>query len=130
MTGRSVILLLVLSWVIFWPITWYLPVIQLFEVLNIIGVVLGITALMFAGPGIARTFHAKRPMPGEYYFVLSIISAWVAILTRSLTLTYWRWHGEPPGGLDGFAMSFAAYVTITAAVLLLVGVNLRRREMG
>jgi hypothetical protein len=130
MTGRSVILLLLGSWLLFWPITLYAPTVQLFELLNATGVVLGATALMFAGPGIVRTFYAKRPMPGEYYFVLSIISAWVAILIRSLTLAYWRWHGEPTGWLDGFAMSFAAYVTITAAVLLLTGVGLRRREMG
>jgi hypothetical protein len=129
MRGRSVILLLVLSWAVFWPLTWHIPVVPLFETLNAVGVVLGSIALMFAGPGIVRTFYAKRPMPGEYYFVLSIISAWIAILTRSLTLAYWRWHGEPAGWLDGFAMSFAAYVTITAAVLLLIGVALRRREM-
>jgi hypothetical protein len=128
MTGSKLIALLLLVWALFWPIAWQVPHEILFEVLNAVGVVLGLVALIAAAPGIIRTFYRGRPMPGEYYLLLGIVSAWLAILTRSITLGMWRWQGEPPGGLDGLAMAFAAYVTVTAAVLLLAGVFLRRRE--
>lgn len=120
MLRNKTVNVILLSWLLFWPIAWFVPRMALFDIINAMGMVLGLAVLVAYSPGLVETVRYPERMQKAHYLVLGIIATWIAMLVRSGILWTWRWYGEPPGWLDHWIMAFAAWLIVTGGALHLL----------
>jgi hypothetical protein len=111
---------IILAVIAFWVSAPFLPRIMLFDLVNAVGVTLGIFVFWAYAPGAWKAAKTSEGLDRVHYLILGIVSTWVAMVTRTVYIWVWRWRGEPDGGLDHIAVAFIAFLIIIGGVLHLI----------
>lgn len=115
MTNSRVVLLCLLSWLAFIPGLWFAPFVYFLDVVNALGFTFGVAVLWRYAPGavwvVINAIRGKRLGRGAM-LVFGIEQTWAAMVIRTCAIWWWRWLGEPDGGLDSVPMAIAAFLII------------------
>jgi hypothetical protein len=121
MIRNRVFIVFTASLVLFWPLAWLIPIHALFDFVNALAVVLGLFVLTAYAPGVVRSIRSPPEGIGKaHYLILGIFVTWVAMVGRTAWLWWWRWQGEPQGGMDHPVVAFLAYLVVVGGALHLL----------
>jgi hypothetical protein len=115
MTNNRIVVVILLSWLLFFPAIGWGPLLYVLDVINALGFTFGAAVLWRYIPGAIwalRGVLRGKPIGRGSMLVLGIVQTWAAMVIRTCTIWQWRWLGEPNGGLDSVSMAVAAFLII------------------
>lgn len=123
MSVNRIVIAGLLLLVLFWPIYGIANptyVLYLFDVLNALGITIGIPVLWRYAPGavlaIRDILYGGGQLTKGPLLVLGITETWMAMIMRTVLIWYWRYSGELDSGLDSIGMAFAATLIIPGGI--------------
>jgi hypothetical protein len=105
--------------ILFFPIAHFLPRMLVFDIVNAVGLVIGIYVLWAYSPGAIKAINGDK-LERVHFLVLGIIATWIAMICRTVYLWTWRYMGEPEGGLDHLSVAFIAFLICVGGVFHLL----------
>lgn len=117
---RVIITLFALA--IFWPIAFLLPRPYLFDVMNALGVSVGLGVLGTYSGAALQGFRDETCTPG-HLLVVGIVLAWFAVVIRLVVSWAWRLFDYPPALAEHVLLAFAVWLFFLGGVLHLTARN-------
>src|SRR5215207_7521799 len=120
MHRNKVFIACAISWILFWPVGWFVPRLYLFDLVNALSVSFCVFVLWAYYPGIIAGPKEPGGFKRQHYLIFGIVATWIAMGSRTIWLWAWRYAGEPEGALDHLTMAFVAWLVVTGGAFHLV----------